>query len=190
MHLLLLAFLLLQAPYWESKPPKDWTNREVLAVLQQSPWTAKAYPLHKQLGDPDVSTYLASAEPCALAEEELRTRKQAGMDPLGQEYRVWKEDNAGKYIILAVKLPDLSGLTDVGEMRDMEKSYLIAGKKKVKLAMHFPPSSTDPTLRLVFPRIEGAQRLSFQLYLPGTRGPDREVEFDTSNLLFKGRPTY
>lgn len=190
MHLFLLALLFLQAPFWETKAPKDWSNRELLVVLQQSPWAAKAIPLHAQAGDPDVDVYLASSQPCTLAEEELRVRKKAGMDPLGQEYRAWKEDNASKYIILAVKLPDPSLLTDAAEMRDMEKSYLLAERKRMKLVMHFPPSSTDPTLRLVFPRVDGAKKLVFQLYVPGTRGPDREVEFDTGKLLYKGQPSY
>ncbi len=190
MHLFLLAFLLLQAPFWEAKPPQEWSNREVLAVVQQSPWAAKAVPLHPQIDDPDVSVYLASAQPCSLAEEEMRRRKQAGMDPLAQEYRLWKEDNAGKFSVLAIKLPDFSGLTDPGEMRDMEKSFLVVDKKRVKMTMYFPPSSTDRTLRLVFPRIEGAKKLSFEIYVPGVRGPDRVVEYDTAKLLYKGEPAF
>lgn len=190
MYLLLSFLLFLQAPYWETKPAKDWTNRELLAVLQQSPWTGKAEAPRPQTGDPEVSVYLASAQPCSMAEEERRNRKQAGTDPLSQEYRIWKEDNAGKYTILAILLPDQGGIAEAAEMRDMEKSTLIADRKKVKLVMHFPPSSTDPMLRLVFPRVEGVKKLIFDLYLPGTRGPDREVEFDVSKLQFKGQPSY
>src|SRR5947207_2220424 len=119
MHLLCALLLFFQAPYWETKKPKDWSNRELLAVLQQSPWASQALSVHPHPEDPEIPVYLASATPCAMAEAELRERKKMALDPLAQEYRIWTEDNPGKYIVLAVRLPDASGLTDESEMREL-----------------------------------------------------------------------
>jgi hypothetical protein len=54
---------------------------------------------------------------------------------------------------------------------------------------HFPPTPSDPVLRLVFPREVQAsdKRIVFRLYLPGLDFPDREVEFAVKDLIYHGK---
>jgi hypothetical protein len=54
---------------------------------------------------------------------------------------------------------------------------------------HFPPTATDPVLRLVFPReVEASDKaVVFRLYLPGVEFPDREVQFRINELMYHGK---
>jgi hypothetical protein len=54
---------------------------------------------------------------------------------------------------------------------------------------HFPPTASDPVLRLVFPRVlPPSGRIQFELYLPLASEPYRGVEFRLNELSYRGAP--
>ena len=57
-------------------------------------------------------------------------------------------------------------------------------RKEYKILGHFPPTPSDPVLRLIFPRVVRAADKSviFRLYLAGLNFPEREVEFGKSGF--------
>jgi len=71
------------------------------------------------------------------------------------------------------------------------ESFLIAGRKKYKMLMYFPPSSTDPHLRYAFPReVKPSDKLlRFEIYVPTVKGPSRILEFKMKDLIYKGEPS-
>jgi len=71
MHLLVLLWALLAAPFWESKPPRQWTDRELIEMLSNSPW-ARAATAGGIVRAPGVQTYLASALPMQEAPPRCR----------------------------------------------------------------------------------------------------------------------
>jgi hypothetical protein len=144
---------------------------------------------------PPVLMYIASAEPLRLAEQELRRRdkKPRREDMLAEEYRAWLAEDGGKHIVLAVRVTDARAFDDAKEVKQMEKDCTLKiGRKKVKIDGHFPPSSTDPFLRLAFPR-EGAENektFQFELYIPGAPMPYRIAEFPVKDMVYKGKITF
>jgi hypothetical protein len=194
MRILLALMLLAGAPFWEDKSPEEWTDEELQALLHASPW-AKTMSLEKMVGKiPAIRVYLASARPMQDAEDEAKRRMEKlrpSEYPEDDEYRDFLRENPGKYIVLAVALPDPNALTDAKESRKMEEeSFLRAGRARHKMEGHFPPTPSDPFLRLIFPRAVGPQdkSLRFELYLPSVPAPYRSVEFYLEDLLYKGRP--
>jgi hypothetical protein len=193
MHFLLAVALLLAAPFWEAKPVRQWTKEELAEIFTSSPWVANLSIESRGGSAPPVSAYLASARPMREAEEESirrHTQERVSEQPGNEEYRDFIRENDGKVIVLAVALPDAQALAHQGEVRRMEdESFLRAGKKKHKLLGHFPPAPADPYLRLIFPRALGAEdrKLRFELYLPSAPMPYRTVEFDSRDLVWKGR---
>jgi len=63
MRFLLVLFFLGQ-PFWESKPPDRWSDREIEAIRHDSPWAQSVGP------PPKVLVYLATAAPIEEAEQE------------------------------------------------------------------------------------------------------------------------
>jgi hypothetical protein len=187
--LLLMAAL----PFWEAKPSGEWTLDEVRALLTDSPW-AQMVNAGRDNPAPPVQIYLASAEPAIAAEDRLRAaRKTESVDPAWDEYREYLLANGGRYIVLAIRVLNPESFLDNSETRHMEDdSYLRAGKRKLKVAGHFPPSSSDPYVRLVFPRElpPGDRSLKFDLYVPGAGSPYRQVEFSLKEMVYRGRPSY
>jgi hypothetical protein len=184
---LLLALALFgRAPFWETKPPAQWTDAEVQELLTNSIW---AQPAVDSRGG-GVAVYLASARPMREAELELARRQPpAADDPGAEEYRDFLRENQGKQIVLAVALPDRKALEDPVEVRRMEEECVLkVGRKKYQMTGHFPPGKTDPYLRLVFPRaVTVADRsLVFELYVPGLPSPYRRVEFRVQDLAYRG----
>jgi hypothetical protein len=53
----------------------------------------------------------------------------------------------------------------------------------------FPPSESDPFLRLAFPRqVELSDKtLTFDLYLPGVPAPFRSAEFSLKDMVVAGK---
>jgi hypothetical protein len=185
---LLLAFL--AAPFWETKPPVEWTPQEVIQVLTDSPWGQIVDSPDRDRSSP-VQIYIADAKP--VREAELRRRamskRKLADDPLWEDYQAYLRENEGKYIIVAVSLIKPRVLDDEAEIRRMEaESVLRIGKRKLKVEGHFPPSSTDPYLRFVFPRdIQSSDKtLNFELYIPGLPSPYRQAEFRLKDLLYYG----
>jgi hypothetical protein len=54
---------------------------------------------------------------------------------------------------------------------------------------HFPPTPSDPVLRLIFPREvrPGDKTVTIRFSLPGIDFPDREVEFQVKELMYRGK---
>ncbi|MFN7993153.1 MAG: hypothetical protein U0Q18_06115 [Bryobacteraceae bacterium] len=69
MHVLCALLALLAAPFWETKPPKDWSEEELSMLMHDSPWAQMAEPA------PAVAIYLATARPLRDAEAELGRRR-------------------------------------------------------------------------------------------------------------------
>jgi hypothetical protein len=192
-----LALLLLFAdPFWQARPAADWNDLELARFLADSPWAQMALPQGKALSAPPIPLYLATAAPIAKAVEErnrrvaLRRGKQPE-DVLAEEYQAWFEDNRAGFIIVAVRTGNTPAFSDGAESRRMEQeSVMDLGRIKVKPSKYFPPTPSDPYLRLAFPRghvSENDKSVSFVLYLPGVPQPYRSVQFKTKDMVVDGK---
>ena len=189
----LAAFLwLLAAPFWESQPPAQWTDVQLEDFLTDSPW-AQTAPGPGVSALP-VSVRLATAAPIEQAEKEqarrAALRRKQPDDPGAAEYRLWLEDNRATQIVLAIHMTTNQGLLDDREVRRMEdESVMKASKRKLKMSGHFPPSESDPYLRMAFPReVQLSDKtLTFDLYLPGVSAPYRTVEFKLKDMVVAGK---
>ncbi len=175
--------------FWESKAPAEWTQEQIAALFNDSPW---AQPLTGPQNAPPIPAYLATAQPMQQAEQERerRMKKKAAPDPLAEEYRVWLEDNRATQIVLAIPVADTNAFSDAKETRRMEEECVMKiGRKKIKMTGHFPPSPGDPQLRIAFPRAAiGAEKvLTFDLYVPGIPIPFRSVEFHLKHMMVNGK---
>ena len=201
---LLFPFLLLAAvPFWEGKPPTDWSDQELQALLTDSPWAQVVSG--PGTAAPAVQVFLATASPMEQAEREserrakLRAKPGAGAkespepeaeDSAAAEYREWLEQNRATHVVLAIRIPRSNAFSDEREVRRLEdESLMHIGRRKFKLSGHFPPSAGDPVLRLAFPReVQLSDKsVSFDLYLPGVAVPYRVVEFRVKDLLVRGK---
>jgi hypothetical protein len=183
-HVAVIA-LLMAEPFWETKTPRDWSEDELQRMFMDSPWAVAPE------GRPPMQAYLATAAPMREAEaERARRRGILQNTALQEEYAAFLGENQGKVIVLAVRLLVPSDLADAAESKRMEEeSALKAGRKRLKLTGHFPPTPSDPWLRLVFPRPSGAldKSLVFELYVPGVPNPYRTVELPIKPMMYKGR---
>jgi hypothetical protein len=180
MHLVGVVLALLAAPFWETKAPRDWTEDELRTLLNDSPWAQPAEP------SPAVPVYLATATPMRAAEAE-RARRRA--EQPNDEYLDFLREHSADSIVLAVACPKWTALSDAAESRHMEdESMMKVGRRKFHMTGHFPPTPSDPYLRLIFPReVTAADKsVTFELYLPGN-GPYHEAEFRLRDLMSKGK---
>jgi hypothetical protein len=182
--------VLLFADFW-ARPASEWTEEQLEGMLRDSPWAQTAEGSHRTgLSAAPLTTFLASAKPMRAAEAEWVRRRVKSPDvaraikSARSEFNEYLDQNAGKVIILAVQCaPD--ALADARDARKMEEeSYMKAGKRKLKLIGHFPPSPNDPLLRMVFTRDVDAKAksLEFEFYLPGGPSPYRQVSFKIADL--------
>lgn len=184
---------LLAVEYWD-KPPEQWSQDQVETILTASPWARIAEGTGRLKGAP-LLIYIASAEPLRLAEAELRRRdtKPRREDMLAEDYRAWLSEDGGKHIVVAVRVADPRAYDDAKEVKRMEKECTLkVGRRKVRIDGHFPPSSSDPFVRLAFLK-EGAENeknLEFDLYIPGVPAPYRTAEFVVKDMLYKGKPNF
>jgi hypothetical protein len=187
MHALLPLFFFLAQPFWETKPPEAWTDAEIQTVRTESPWaqqTAEA---------PQVVVYLATAAPIEHAETELRLRLKKNPHPMPEpdpDYVEYLNTHRAESFVLAIAYPTLAGLSDAVESKRMEaESVMRIGKKSYGIVGHFPPTPSDPVLRLIFPRaVQPADKtVLFRLYLGGLKFPEREVEFRVKDLTYQGK---
>ena len=187
MHALLPLLFFLAQPFWEAKPPEAWTDAQIQTLLHDSPWaqpTAQA---------PAVTVYLATAAPIEHAEAELRLRLKKNPHPLPEpdpDYLEFLNGHREEDMVLAITYPTLAGLGDARESKRMEEeSVMLIGKKSYQMVGHFPPTPSDPVLRLVFPRaVKSADKsVMFRLYLGGLNFPEREVEFRVKDLVYQGK---
>jgi len=187
-----LLTLLTATPFWDTIDVKQWSEEQLLDFFGNSPWSQ---PAESTAGN-GVLTFLATSKPIQLAEVEKRRRqmkKVAGIDviqdPAWDEFQEFLERDTAKYIVLAVAIP-AEATREASEMSLMEnQSVMKLGKQKIKMSGYFPPSPTDPYTRLIFPRAgtEKAKELVFELFLPGTGTPYRQVYYPTKGMNYRGR---
>jgi hypothetical protein len=181
---LLLVLFFLGRPFWEAKPPERWSDREIEAIRNDSPWAQSVGP------EPKILAYLATAAPIEDAEEEARLRTRNPLNEPDPDYLDYLRENGDKQFVLAIQGVTRSGLDQPGEEKAMEEStVMMVGPKRYKIVGHFPPTESDPVLRLVFPREAQStdQSVLFRLYLPGLAFPNRETEFRVKDLLYHGK---
>ena len=194
-----LFFWLLVNPFWLEKPAADWTDIELSEFFVDSPWAQTVGGPARSTNARPVQVYLATAAPAVAAEKErekrAKLRRKPGEpekeDPLAEEYRVWLEDNLQSQVVIAIRIPMNPDLSKESEVRHMEEdSYMQVGRKKVKMSGHFPPSPSDPYLRMAFPRqpVGDEKTITFSLYIPGLPLPFREVQFHPKDMLVNGKP--
>jgi hypothetical protein len=195
----LVAILaLLSASIWESKPPADWTEGELMNLLTDSPWAQMAgAPADAASHGEGIQVYLATAAPMLLAEAESKRRHERKAngpareeDPLAAEARLWMEDNRATQIVVAIRIARNKAFDDAADTKRMEEeSIMRVGRKKYKMSGNFPPIPADPYLRIAFPRAvtESDKSVVFELYVPGARPPYRTVEFRVKDMMWKGK---
>jgi hypothetical protein len=187
-----LLLFLFAAPFWEAKPPADWTADELEQLFTDSPWAQMVKAPGRVAPGPAVQVYLATAAAMDQAERERarRSRRQGPADALAEDYQAWLKENRASQIVLAVRIASNAGFFDEREVRRMEEECVMrVGRKKFKTTGHFPPSASDPYLRLAFPREVQPRDKSvvFELYLPGVPIPDREAEFSVKEMTVRGK---
>jgi hypothetical protein len=184
MRFLLTALFFLAQPFWETRPPERWTAREIDTLCHDSPWAQAVGP------EPTVLVYLATAGPIEDAEEEARLRTQGPLPEPDPDYLEYLWENRGRQFVLAIPEVTREGLEKPGEERLMEeRSQMVIGRKTYKMIGHFPPTTADPVLRLVFAReVQPTDKsVIFRLHLPGVAFPDRETEFRIKDLMYHGK---
>jgi hypothetical protein len=187
---LLLLFGLAQ-PFWDARAPAEWTNEEARNLLIESPWAQAAGPA------PARAVLLATARPVEEAERELTRRginnPFSGARPNQVpdiDYLDYLKEHRGDHFVLAIAYADLSGFSQAAEERRLEEECVMrVGRRRIRMAGHFPPTPSDRVLRLVFPRAvtPSDKSFSFDLYLPGVPHPARMVEFRVKDLLYHGK---
>ena len=178
--------------FWEA-PPSEWSEAQLRQMFADSPWAQDATVSGRSTGSRTVPVYLASARPMREAEAELRRRTKAREDILFDEYRAWLDENAATHVVLAVKTPRPELLADAAESRRIEtESRLHAAGSERRPAIVFPPTNTDPWLRLAFarPPRDRVKQLVFDLYVPGADTPYRQAIFESKELMYKGAIEY
>lgn len=185
MHAFLPLFFLLAQPFWETKPPEAWTDAEIQTVRTDSPWAQRTTEA------PVAVVYLATAAPIEHAEAELRLRLKKNSYPMPDpDYLEYLSSHRAEHFVLAVTYPTLAGLGDARESKRMEEeSVMLIGKKSYGIIGHFPPTPSDPVLRLIFPRalMPAGKTVLFRLYLGGLKFPEREIEFRVKDLTYQGK---
>ena len=170
---------------------------EISQFVADSPWAQMVGSPSRGIPAPSVQVFLATAAPIVEAEKERavraklrRKQTETAEDPMAEEYRLWMEDNHVSQIVLAVRLAPNAGLATESEVRKMEEeSYMQVGKRKVKMTGHFPPTKSDPHLRMAFPRMEPGDEktVTFAIYVPGLPLPFREVVFKLKDMVLNGK---
>jgi hypothetical protein len=195
MWLVIPLLFFFAAPFWEAKPPVQWSDIEIAALLNNSPW---AQPAIGPSNPAPVPVMLATARPIEQAVEEKARRARlknppkepAEPDPAVEDYLEWLRDNRATHFIVAIPIANPRAFADANEVKRMEEeSILQVGRRKIKITGHFPPSPSDPYLRLAFPRqVELKDKtITFELYLPGVNIPFRTVEFDLKGMVIGGK---
>jgi len=178
-----VLFLLVQ-PFWEARPPEKWSDAEIEAMRRSSPWVQTVGPA------PELLVWLATAEPVEEAEAEARLRTRHTEKEPDPDYAAYVTENREGSFVLAIAYPTLSGLGRADDERRMEEEcQMLVGRKTYPIIGHFPPTPSDPVLRLVFPRVVKPtdKKFGFRLYLAGLTFPERDLEFQVKDLLYHGK---
>jgi hypothetical protein len=183
-HALIPLLFFLSQPFWNTKTPDQWTLEEIDAVRRTSPWV-------QTVGEnPPVLMFLATAAPIEDAENQLRIRSKGALRPPDADYAEFLQANRDKVFVLAISWPRPQELGTLAERKRMEdQSVLEVGHKEYHITGHFLPGPADPVLRLVFPRVvkPSDKNMTIRLYLPGISFPEREVQFWTKDLMYRGK---
>lgn len=190
MSLVVFVMLALADSFWESKPADTWTVAEVQSIFEASPWSRTL----RVRGDP-MQVHLAAATPMRDAEKRQKAfQKRIGAaDASFAEYLAMLDE--GSYIVLAVRIKDREMFSDGPLVSRMQKdTQMRIGKKTYPLLTHFPPSSSDFYLRLVFAKPQALQAndksMYFYFVVPGATDPYRQVEFLFKDLSYRGKLEY
>jgi hypothetical protein len=171
------------------KAPADWSAEEVRELLEHSPWATVS---RATMGAP-MPIHLASAEPVIEAEARERNARRYRVEP-GPNFEEYQGMlSEGHSIVLAVLIPDPQAMSDAIESKSLERdSMLHIGKRNYRIITSFPPSPGDPYLRYVFPRDvkPGDKSLMFDIYIPGAKFPQRHIEFDLKDMIYRGKLAY
>lgn len=187
MHALVPLLLMLAQPFWEIRPPEQWTAAEIDQIRSNSPWAQGVGRVAP------VTVYLATALPIEHAEGELRLRfkkNRGAMQEPDVDYVEYLRDHRAEAFVLAVMYPPLPSFGRAGEDKVMEEeTAMVIGRKEHHILGYFPPTPSDPVLRLIFPRAVKAtdKQLVFRLYLPGLNFPEREAVFLVKDLTYQGK---
>ena len=184
--LLLAALQLATAPFWEGRPPEQWSQAEVNRLLSDSPWA------HTN----GVRVYLASAEPARQAELMWKKWRNGQLGVEGkfeddEDYEEFLRQHPGEYIVVGVAGLDPTITPNPREVAHMQKqSRIKLDKRKYAMIAYFPPTPADPILRMVFPKklLGDEKTLILELYVAGVHMPFRNFEFPIKSLVWKGRP--
>ncbi len=139
---LALAFFLAQ-PFWETKPPEQWTDHEIDLMLHLEPMDADARPGARGAGMVgDRATDRGRGRRSALAQTQSATPTRSGLSQFS-----WR-DNREKVFVLAIGYPTLSGLgKEADAWKTVEKETAMrVGSKSYKVEGLFPPEPSDPVL--------------------------------------------
>jgi hypothetical protein len=184
MRCLVTLLLFLGQPFWETKPPERWTDAEIDIVRHRSPWTQSVGPA------PEIAVWLATAAPIEEAEGEARLRTKHTEKEPDPDYNEYVTEHRSDIFVLALGYSNLKALGDAAEERRLqEQSVMKIGRRTYHMVGHFPPTDSDPVLRLVFPReVKDTDKdVDFQLYVPGLPFPEREAVFRVRDLLYHGK---
>lgn len=185
MRALLGLLFFLSQPFWDAKPPENWTDYEVDSILHASPWAQMVGP------SPEILVYLATAAPVEEAQKELRLRGKHPAPQPDPDYTSFEREHRAEDLVLAIPYPPGAPFGTQEDRRRMEDECAMAiGKRTYKIVGHFPPVAEDPVLRLVFPReLKPADKLvTFRLFLPAISFPERELQFWVKDLIYRGEP--
>ena len=187
MHALVPLLFLLAQPFWELRPPEQWSPAEIDQLRTNSPWAqwvGRVAP---------VTVFLATALPIEHGEAELRLRFKKNRGAMAEpdpDYVEYLRDHGAEVFVLGVSYPQLIAFGKAGEDKSMEdETALVIGRKEYRILGYFPPTPSDPVLRLIFPRVvkPGDKLLTFRLYLPGLNFPEREAVFPVKDLIYQGK---
>ncbi len=187
MHALVPLLFLLSQPFWELRPPEQWTLEEINQMRTSSPWAQSVGRIAP------ATVFLATALPVEQAESELRLRLKKNPRPLPEpdpDYVDYLRDHRDEALVLGVDYPRLLTFGKPGEDKLMEdETAMVIGRKQYPILGHFPPTPSDPVLRLIFPRMVKVtdKHVVFRLYLPGLNFPEREAVFEVRDLMYRGK---
>jgi hypothetical protein len=185
MHALVPLLFFFAQPFWQARPPEDWTLKEIGILRSMSPWAQTVGPA------PPVLVYFATAAPIEEAESELRVRSKSPMREPDPDYAAYITGHRDQNFVVAIPYANLAKLGKAEEERRLEEEtvMLIGKTRRHKMVGHFPPTPSDPILRLIFPReVRPTDKtVIIRFSLPGIDFPDREVEFQVKDLMYRGK---
>jgi hypothetical protein len=187
---LLVLLWFFAPPFWEARPAAQWTDAELNRMLGDSPWAQAVTP------QPLMVAMFATAKPVEDAIAELERRRRSNPITGGRlaepdiDYIDYVKRHRDEHFVLAVPYVTLAALGEAQEEKRMETQCTMrVGKRQYHLLGHFPPTPSDPVLRLIFPRVAKPEdkSVSFDLYVPGITHPNRMVEFRVKEMMYKGK---